>query len=109
MANYILDADGDPRLCLNLKEFNIWFEKPANRFLLQTDIKDILVSTVFLGIDHAPSYARTPILWETMVFRGKKSLDDYTNRYTTKDDAIKGHMKACKKIKRDLKKGLTLV
>lgn len=47
------------------------------------------VSTVFLGLDHG-SGGGPPVLWETMTF----GLDDHfdnTERYTSFEDAQKGH------------------
>jgi len=49
----------------------------------------ILVSTVFLGIDHNWSDQGPPILWETMVFGGPD--DGAQQRYCSKDAALVGH------------------
>lgn len=67
------------------------FEK--NKRIAYTDINDKCnVSTVFLGMDH--NYRRTgdPILFETMIFGGP--LNEETWRYTTYDDAERGHAEA---------------
>lgn len=53
-----------------------------------TDIGDVHISTVFLGVDH--SFGMGPPLWfETMVFRGP--LDERQWRYTTWAEAEAGH------------------
>lgn len=49
----------------------------------------IMVSTVFLGLDHSFKEDTTPVLFESLVIGGKHS-DDML-RYTSFDDAIKGH------------------
>lgn len=62
----------------------------------------IRVSTVFLGLDHGfyhgdprpPGYK--PVLWETMVFGGV--LDGEQDRYTSLDDAIRGHQDMCRRV-----------
>jgi hypothetical protein len=48
----------------------------------------IMVSTVFLGIDHG--YEGPPILWETMVF-GTDFQDFGQARYRSQEEAIAGH------------------
>ncbi len=53
--------------------------------------QDVIVSTVFLGIDHN-HFGSKPILWETMIFGGR--LDGYQERYETFDDALFGHGRA---------------
>lgn len=56
---------------------------------------DILISTVFLGIDHSFSFEKTePILFETMIFGGEE--DGYQDRYSTWEEAEIGHQKAVK-------------
>lgn len=56
---------------------------------------DILVSTVFLGIDHSFAFglAAQPVLFETMVFAGDifPEMDGYTERYSTYAEAQAGH------------------
>lgn len=70
-----------------------WFES-ADRHVGETQIsKYVKVSTVFLGIDHGFD-EDVPILFETMIFGGEH--DDYTERYTTWEDAEVGHAKAVK-------------
>ncbi len=47
----------------------------------------ILLSTVFLGVDH--SFSGEPVLFETMIFGGR--YDGFQKRYTTFDYALSGH------------------
>jgi len=60
-----------------------------------TNISDILISTVFLGIDHAFGRGE-PILFETMIFGGPD--DGAQWRYKTWGEAEEGHKIICKMI-----------
>lgn len=64
-----------------------------------TDSKgnEILVSTVFLPLDHGFGYSSEPILFETMVFGGEG--DGYQERYTTWDLSETGHSEILAKAK----------
>ena len=55
---------------------------------------DVLISTVFLGIDHG--YNGVPLLFETMIFGGEH--DGYQERYSTWEEAEKGHQKQLIKV-----------
>ena len=59
------------------------------RTLDRTEIGPVLISTVFLGINHAFNDDGPPILFETMIFGG--ALDQYQQRYCTYEEAIQGH------------------
>lgn len=92
-GTYILDANGEPVQCLDLETWGRWMED-GHRILRQDWVdraKHIVVSTVFLGLDHRFSdrHGPRPILWETMVFG--TPLDGEMNRYTSKADALAGH------------------
>ena len=72
-----------------------WIENSENKIVKQDTLPDgTFISTVFLGLDH--NYAETgdPVLFETMIFGG--GYDQYQERYTTWEDAEKGHGKALK-------------
>jgi len=87
--HWILDAKGEP-VPAELMEWARWFET-GNRILGQDKIGDVLVSTVFLGLDHSFGDG-PPLLWETMIFGGKH--EGYQERYSTKAEAQAGHSKA---------------
>ena len=59
--------------------------------------EEIVISTVFLGLNHAYRAEDDPILFETMIFGGKD--DQYCERYTTWNDAIQGHRRIVKMVK----------
>ena len=52
----------------------------------------VLVSTVFLGLDHSLSPTGSPILFETMVFNGPGAHLD-RERYGTEREARLGHLR----------------
>lgn len=62
----------------------------GNRKVKRTEIGDVSVSTVFLGLDHQWGKG-PPLLFETMIFGGK--LDQEQDRYSTWDQAVEGHNK----------------
>lgn len=77
-----------------------------NRFNLKTYIGDYLVSTVDLGLDHSFGIGE-PLYYETMIFRHKNNQIDfsdlYCERYSTEDEARKGHEWVCEHIEEILK------
>lgn len=56
----------------------------------------ILVSTVWLGLDHNFG-GGTPLIFETMVFGG--ILDQECDRYPTEEQALAGHEKMLEQVK----------
>ena len=72
---------------LDKDAFNI-----ANRRVAETTLPNgKWISTVFLTIDHSFG-SGPPILFESMVFAGKESSEDLTQRrYCTWEEAVKGH------------------
>lgn len=59
-----------------------------------------IVSTVFLGIDHRMFENSDPVLFETMIFNHDK-FNNYQQRYTNYDDAMRGHQVAVNLVKGD--------
>lgn len=87
---YILDKDNKPVQC-STKEYCEWEEKnPNKKVVKQETINKTRISTVFLGLDHRFN-GKVPVLWETMIFSDDVDYDQYQNRYTTYEDALKGH------------------
>ena len=68
-----------------------WYQT-TNRTVKQTQItNNIRVSTVFLGLDHRfDETIGNPLVFETMIFGGK--YDQYQERYTSWEEAIRGHL-----------------
>jgi len=98
MRKFILDDDGNPIETENSLVWAHWFEEADNkRRLARTVIsRTVDVSTVFLGFDHGFD-GGVPILWETLVFGG--GMNEHMERYTTKESALAGHERICKKVR----------
>ena len=72
------------------------FESYNNNIILQTHIgwfRKIHISTVWLGLNHQYGDG-PPLIFETMISGG--SLDQYQERYSTKNEALIGHKRAVK-------------
>lgn len=67
-------------------EWGQWFET-ADKHVALSNIGDVRISTVFLGIMHLEGF-----LFETMIFGGEH--DYYQRRYLTWDEAEEGHQEA---------------
>ena len=78
--------------CESFIDWALWYEN-ADRIIKRTYVKHVLISTVFLSIDHA-FCQETPVLFETLVFKGK--FDGVMKRYTTYKDSLKGHEETVK-------------
>lgn len=109
-SHWILDKDGN-EVETDLMTWAAWFEKSGNRRIDRTEVGDYHVSTVFLGLDHNFGDEGRPLLYETMVFENaeseierpsvgdfpaskmqiNKSLDEYSERYSTRAEAEAGH------------------
>lgn len=92
---YILDGVR-PIPCGDLIKWAEYMAK-ADRHVARTEQNGILVSTVFLGLDHNFNPEGPPILFETMVF-GHKEHDGLQWRYATYSNAVNGHREICEKV-----------
>lgn len=90
LGKYILDGH-NPVLCEDLVTWAQAFEK-SDRHVARTAQNDIVVSTIFLGIDYNFG-GGPPLLFETMIFGGEH--DRYCKRYPTWEEAEGGHKTAC--------------
>lgn len=99
MNNYILDNDRNPVREPDIIKWGRWYET-AGRHVAKDKIGDVMVSTVFLGIDHSYN-GGTPVLYETMIFGGKH--DQFQDRYTNQIAALAGHDQAVAKVRETLK------
>lgn len=85
---YILNDHGQPVLENDVVAWGKWFASSPRHVGLD-QIRDVSVSTVFLGLDHRFGGHGMPILWETIVFGGP--LDGEGQRYSSKEAAVAGH------------------
>jgi hypothetical protein len=98
---YILD-DEDRPVPIGLHEGGLWLELNQSRKIVQQDTlpNGYWVSTVFLGLNHSLG-DDPPVLWETMVFTKKDGDGDLDmERYTSLEDAKKGHKAMCEEWSR---------
>lgn len=73
------------------------YEAFDQRWHIQHSKGKILVSTVFLALDHRYyDDIGAPVVFETMIFGGKHN--DYQERYETYLEALEGHRKALKLV-----------
>lgn len=89
---YILADQHRPISEPDLMEWAKWMaEHEAEHTLALTEIGDVRISTIFLGVACWPTelHPDSPILWETMVFGGLHDRD--VVRYASHDEAIAGH------------------
>lgn len=99
--NYIRHPDGRIEQCHDVVQFAAWYGNIANRQIARTavpfgpgDKKAVIVSTVFLGMDHNWTGERDPVLFETVVFIPEETDFDeppFAERYRTEDEARAGH------------------
>lgn len=99
MDKYILK--GKKVIAVDLMTWANWFET-SNRHIGDDHIGKVHVSTVFLGINHNFGEGE-PLLFETMIFGGKH--DQYQERYSTWEEAEKGHQIAIDLVKPSQDKG----
>jgi len=99
---YILDDEWNPVPCNDVVVWGRWFET-ADRVVAcdvdereESPYKGQRISTVFIGLDHRFGRSGPPILWETLVFGGP--LDGEMDRYTSLDEARKGHHRMCQRV-----------
>ncbi len=90
-GKYMLDENNNPVEADDIFEWSKWFET-GDRDLVQTRLKNgMVVSTVFLGLDHRFMGEGKPILWESMIFNPVDG-DDRQERYTSHAEAMAGHL-----------------
>ncbi len=94
---YILDENKQPVKTEDFKEWLNILNEDMRRVAFD-EINDVTISTVFLGIDHGHGKG-IPILWETMCFSTNQDYNDYQERYTSHEDALKGHQECVEAIK----------
>ena len=94
MTMYILDENENPiKVSYEEAKISPWRDKRRN--LIRTYYREYFISTVFLVIDHNFGFGDgAPVLWETMVFQeGGGEIDSFTERYSSRKDALKGHQR----------------
>ena len=100
-ARFVLDDEGQPVEEPDLMTWALWMER-GNRIVRQDHLGRVMISTVFLGIDHRFGRSRSgpPVLWESMVFSGKH--DGAQERYASAQAALEGHWLLVEMVRMDL-------
>lgn len=96
---YYLDRKGNIRVTRRVILHSIWWSKAIKESLIyiaDTRNKKMRISTVFLTTNHNFYDKEPPFLYETMVFGGKNDL--FQDRYVTKKEAIRGHIRTVAKV-----------
>lgn len=112
MRYWMLDAHGEPVPTDDVLEWARWFgeatETGARILAHDRDEREgapeVLVSTVFLGLNHSWVEDGPPLLWETMILGGIHN--GYQRRYHTRAAAIEGHQIACALMNASTTEGL---
>ena len=99
--NYILEGK-NPVRCPDVHAWGLWYQT-ADRHVGFDSVGLYDVSTVFLGLDHQFGDG-PPMLFETMVFLtdppdGERGKDFASDRYSTWEEAEKGHELTCAIVK----------
>jgi hypothetical protein len=95
---YILNDKGEIVPTSDPIEFAKSFEC-AETQSMKDEVYGVLVSTVFLGINHQYDPNGPPLVWETMVF-GLKGQEDRPIRYSSKAEAEEGHKRMVELVKK---------
>jgi hypothetical protein len=92
---YVLAEDG--RSVIEASFMDQWcemFENREARTVGRTELDhDVLISSVFVGTDLGFLHTGTPITFETVIF-GLDPDDGYQERYSTWEEAERGHQRA---------------
>jgi hypothetical protein len=105
--HYFVLRGTTPVPCTDTEQWAKEFET-FDRHVNKTDIGEVYISTVFLGINHAFSFFGDvePILFETMIFGG--SLDGFQDRCSTWAEAEIMHDRAVNMIISEHQRGFIL-
>lgn len=98
MSEFWILKDKTP-VKVNLAEWALWNDEnwgKGKRIVNKTTIGIVMISTVFLGLDHSFGGDDYPIFFETMVFNGPFCGE--MKRYTTWAEAEEGHQEFLKKL-----------
>lgn len=108
---YILDENDNPVITTD-RGLVEEFLGSKRKIVAQTEHQGYWISTVFLSLDHSfipngfvPKISK-PVLWETMIFeQGDTGKETYQKRYTSYEDAVKGHQDAIDWLDEQIKHG----
>ena len=90
------DREGKPMCCLLAAPMTEEYRRVA-----LTKNPKLMISTVWLGIDHGFRRSEKPIIFETMIFRTDEDEEkghNYQERYCTEAEVIEGHQRIYKEF-----------
>ncbi len=92
LGRYVLADDGTPRRVEDDLEWTRWHAgaDEVRRVAYDAVGDGVVVSTVFLGLDHNHSGEGPPVLWETAVFAADHEVKSI-HRYSDRESALAGH------------------
>lgn len=99
---YCIGKNGYPKRVTSFTDWadekakNNWFQRSER---MKNGKSEIIVSTVFLGIDHSFGMSKRPILYEIAIFNGSKRPTEIYRSYS-KRDALKAHRAFVKNYKK---------
>ena len=88
MTSRYYDRQGNP---ISMTEWASLLDGGENQIVARTERDGILVSTVYLGLNHAWDDG-LPLIFETMIFGGDHDEEQW--RYSTEAEALEGHQAA---------------
>lgn len=94
---YILD-DEHNLITTDVRTWGDWFQNNENRIVAKTEVGDIVVSTVCLGLDHNWGDG-PPLIFETMIFGGVHDQDCW--RCATWAEAESQHERVVAEVKNE--------
>jgi len=81
---------------IDLLEWGTLMEDSFYKIVKQDRLGPYFVSTVWIGLDHGFGEP-LPLIFETMVFKGKSERDLDCWRYATEDEALASHQRMIEK------------
>ena len=95
---YYIITSGRIEAVEDVKAWAIWREYADEQCRVAYDaLNDIVISTVFLGIDHSASEEGEPLLYETIFIRGYDGTVE--RRYATREEAEAGHAELVRAVR----------
>lgn len=88
MSLHHFDRSGEP---ITFQRWCLLFEDRRYQVVERTEIGNVLISTVWLGLDHGFGRSDEPLIFETMIFGGAEAEELY--RYASEDEARAHHAK----------------
>lgn len=95
---YILNDAGEPIPAPDAVTWATWYQVSDERRTIALDtIGNVVVSTIFLAINHRFSGDGPPLLYETMIFDGDGRDCEH---YVTRQEALEGHACIVARVKK---------